>query len=167
MNSGCFDSEFKDVLLSIQAVDNTGRILTIPSSKINFVYRGNNLGKNLIFLSASFKCKIGDKSIIQNKINELKFKKINHNQPKIKTGGSTFKNPINQTKEKVWELIKKSVPLETKFGDAEISKKNIVIFLLTKRNASFKDMKKLIDFVKNSVKSKTGIDIETEIEIIK
>ena len=45
--------------------------------------------------------------------------------------------------------------------------KNIVIFLLIKRNASFKDMKNLIDFVKNSVKSKTGIDIETEIEIIK
>ena len=75
MNSGCFDREFKDVLLSIQAVDNTGKILTIPSSKINFEYRGNNLEKNLIFLSASFKGKIGDKSIIQNKINELKFKK--------------------------------------------------------------------------------------------
>ena len=166
MNSGCFDREFKDILLSLQAVDNTGKILTIPSSKINFVYRGNNLGKNLIFLSASFKCKIGDKSIIQNKINELKFKK-NQSQPtKIKTGGSTFKNPINQTKEKVWELIKKSVPLDTKFGDAEISEKHCNFFV-NKKNASFNDMKKLIDFVKNSVKSKTGIDIETEIELIK
>jgi len=28
-------------------------------------------------------------------------------------------------------------------------------------------MKNLIDFVKQSVKSKTGIDIETEIEIVK
>jgi len=166
MNSGCFEREFKDVLLSIQAIDNTGKILTIPSSKINFVYRGNNLGKNLIFLSASFKGKIGDKSIIQNKINELKFKK-NQSQPtKIKTGGSTFKNPINQTKEKAWELIKKSVPLDTKFGDAGISEKHCNFFV-NKKDASFKDMKNLIDFVKNSVKSKTGIDIETEIEIIK
>ena len=63
-------------------------------------------------------------------------------------------------------MIKKSVPLDTKFGDAEISEKHCNFFV-NKRNASFNDMKKLIDFVKNSVKSKTGIDIETEIEIIK
>ena len=166
MNSGCFNREFKDILLSIQAVDDTGKILTIPSSKINFIYRGNNLEKNLIFLSASFKGKTEDKLIIQSKINELKFKKSQSQPTKIKTGGSTFKNPINQTKEKVWELIKKSVPLDTKFGDAEISEKHCNFFV-NKNNASFKDMKNLIDFVKQCVKSKTGIDIETEIEIIK
>ena len=44
----------------------------------------------------------------------LKEKK-NETQPtKIKTGGSTFKNPISQTNQKVWELIKKSVPIDTK-----------------------------------------------------
>ena len=40
-------------------------------------------------------------------------------------------------------------------------------FFVNRNNASFKDMKNLIDFVKESVKSKTGIDIETEIEIVK
>ena len=63
-------------------------------------------------------------------------------------------------------MIKKSVPLDTKFGDAEISEKHCNFFV-NKNNASFKDMKNLIDFVKQCVKSKTGIDIETEIEIIK
>ena len=106
------------------------------------------------------------KQIVQNNINSLKNKK-DHSQPtKIKTGGSTFKNPINQTKEKVWELIKKSVPLDTKFGDAEISQKHCNFFV-NRNNATFRDMKNLIDFVKQKVKSKTGIDIETEIEIIK
>ncbi len=166
MNSGCFEREFKDILLSIQAVDKTGKILTVPASKIKFAYRGNDLDKDLIFLSASFKGKIEDKQIIQNTINSLKNKK-NQSQPtKIKTGGSTFKNPINQTKEKVWELIKKSVPLDTKFGHAEISQKHCNFFV-NRNNATFKDMKNLIDFVKQTVKSKTGIDIETEIEIIK
>ena len=84
---------------------------------------------------------------------------------KIKTGGSTFKNPIDQTEEKVWQLIKKSVPLDTKFGDAEISKKHCNFFI-NKNNASYEDMSKLIEFVKKKVKINTGIDLETEIEII-
>ncbi len=166
MNSGCFEREFKNILLSIQAVDKSGKILTIPSSKINFKYRGNDLDKNIIFLSASFKGKVGEKNAILKTINSLKTKKDQSQPTKIKTGGSTFKNPINQTKEKVWELIKKSVPLDTKFGDAEISKKHCNFFV-NRNNATFKDMKNLIDFVKQSVKSKTGIDIETEIELIK
>ncbi len=166
MNSGCFQKEFKDILMSIQAVDKNGKILTIPSSKIKFTYRGNNLSKDIIFLSASFKGKFEDKKIIQNTINSLKIKKDQSQPTKIKTGGSTFKNPKDQTDEKVWKLIKKSVSLDTKFGDATISEKHCNFFV-NKNNATFNDMKKLIDFVKQSVKSKTGIDIETEIEIVK
>ena len=152
-------------MLSIQAVDKTGKILTIPSSKIKFIYRGNNLDKDLIFLSASFKGMLEDQNVIQKNINLLKNKKDQSQPTKIKTGGSTFKNPKNQTKEKVWELISKSVPLDTKFGDAEISQKHCNFFV-NKNNATFRDMKNLIDFVKQKVKSKTGIDIETEIEVI-
>jgi len=166
MNSGCFQREFKDILLSIQAVDKNGKIFTIPSSKIKFIYRGNDLSKDLIFLSASFKGKFEDKQIVQSIINSLKRKKDQSQPTKIKTGGSTFKNPINQTKEKVWELIRKSISLDTKFGDAEISQKHCNFFV-NKNNATFKDMKNLIDFVKDGVKSKTGIEIETEIEIVK
>ena len=165
MNSGCFKKEFKDILVSVQAVDRMGKVLTIPVSKIKFSYRGNDLDKDLIFLSASFKGEFKEKREIQEYMEFIKNKK-NYTQPtKIKTGGSTFKNPIKQTNQKVWELIKKSVPLDTKFGDAEISKKHCNFFV-NNNNATFEDMKKLIEFVKENVKSKTGINIETEIEII-
>ena len=165
MNSGCFKNEFKDILVSVQAIDRMGKILTIPSSKIKFSYRGNDLDKNLIFLSASFKGEFKEKIKIQEYMKIIKIKKNDAQPTKIKTGGSTFKNPIKQTNQKVWELIKKSVPLDTKFGDAEISKKHCNFFV-NKNNATFEDMKKLIEFVKEKVKSKTGIIIETEIEII-
>ena len=165
MNSGCFKKEFKDILVSVQAIDRIGKVLTIPSSKIKFLYRGNDLDKDLIFLSASFKGEFKEKRKIQEYMKIIKNKK-NYTQPtKIKTGGSTFKNPIKQTNQKVWELIKKSVPLDTKFGDAEISKKHCNFFV-NNNNATFEDMKKLIEFVKENVKLKTGINIETEIEII-
>ena len=55
MNSGCFGTEFKDVLLSVQVMDFNGRVYTINSKDINFDYRKTDLSKNLIFLSASFK----------------------------------------------------------------------------------------------------------------
>jgi len=165
MNSGCFEKEFKDVLLSVQAIDRNGKVLTIPSSKIKFGYRENDLDKDLIFLSASFRGEFKEKQKIEKFMKTLKEKK-NETQPtKIKTGGSTFKNPISQTNQKVWELIKKSVPIDTKFGDAEISDKHCNFFV-NRNNASFDDMKKLINFVKEKVKLKTGIKLETEVEII-
>ena len=165
MNSGCFKKEFKDVLLSVQAIDKNGQVLTIPSSKIKFGYRENDLDKDLIFLSASFKGEFKEKKKIEKFMKTLKEKK-NETQPtKIKTGGSTFKNPIDQTNQKVWELIKKSVPIDTKFGDAEISDKHCNFFV-NRNNASFDDMQKLINFVKEKVKLKTGITLETEVEII-
>ena len=55
MNAGCYGKEFKDILLSIQAIDNLGNVITIPSEKIKFDYRKTSLADNLIFLSASFK----------------------------------------------------------------------------------------------------------------
>ncbi len=165
MNSGCFKKEFKDIVLSVQAVDKIGQVLTIPSSKIKFNYRKTNLDKSLIFLSATLKGQMSENQKITNYMEDLINEKKKTQPTKIKTGGSTFKNPIDQTEEKVWQLIKKSVPLDTKFGDAEISKKHCNFFI-NKNNASYEDMNKLIEFVKKKVKIKTGIDLETEIEII-
>ena len=165
MNAGCFGQEIKDILVSIQAIDKIGNVLTIPVDKINFDYRNNNLPDNLIFLSASFKGKKKDSEEIKEKMLQLKNKKDKNQPTKIKTSGSTFKNPIKQTDKKVWELIKESVPLNISFGDACISEKHSNFFV-NKGNAKFTDMKKLIDFVTKSVFKKTGISIEKEIKVI-
>jgi UDP-N-acetylmuramate dehydrogenase len=166
MNAGCFNKEFKDILVSIQAIDRLGRVITIPANKVNFEYRNNDLGEDLIFLSASFKGIKKNKIQIEKEVSELKKKKDETQPTKIKTSGSTFKNPINQTNKKVWELIKESVPLELTFGDAGISDKHCNFFV-NKNNATFNDMNKLIEFVKERVKEKTGIKLEKEIKILK
>ena len=166
MNAGCFNKEFKDILISIQAIDREGRVLTIPANKVIFNYRGNDLQDDLIFLSASFKGEKKDKEKIKKKVSELKDRKDNTQPTKIKTSGSTFKNPINQSDKKVWQLIKESVPLDTSFGDACISDKHCNFFV-NKNNASFDDMNKLIKFVQDAVQKKTGIILEKEIKILK
>ena len=165
MNAGCFGQEIKDILISIQAIDKIGNILSIPAEKINFDYRNNDLPNNLIFLSASFKGIKDNPEKIKKKMLKLKILKDNNQPTKIKTSGSTFKNPVKQTDKKVWELIKESVPSNTCFGDACISEKHSNFFV-NKGNAKFSDMKKLIDFVAKSVLKKTGISIEKEIKVM-
>ena len=165
MNSGCFATEFKDILLSVQALDRSGKVLTIPSSSIKFGYRKSDLPRDLIFLSASFKGKFKKKDLVERDMKIFKKKKDKAQPTQVKTGGSTFKNPIKQTNKKVWELIKSSVPKNTTFGGAMISDKHSNFFV-NKNKATFDDMKKLIDFVKKNVKEKTGINLDLEIEIV-
>ena len=165
MNAGCFGKEIKDILISVQAVDKNGNVVTIPAKEIEFKYRNSNLPEDLIFLSASFKGLKKNPEKIKEEMFNLKIQKDKNQPTKIKTSGSTFKNPIEQTNKKVWELIKESVPLDTSFGDACISKKHSNFFI-NKGNASFNDMKKLINFVSESVFKKTGISIEKEIKIL-
>ena len=165
MNAGCFGNEFRDILLSVQAIDKVGNVKTIPSKDIKFEYRNNNLPDDLVFLSASLKGKKGNSIKIKDEITRLKIEKEKNQPTKIKTSGSTFKNPTLQTKKKVWELIKESVPLDTNFGDAHISDKHCNFFV-NKGNATFDDMIKLINFVTENVFRKTGIRLEKEIKIL-
>ena len=165
MNSGCFKKEFKDVLISIQLVDFKGIVRSIPTNKINFNYRSIELPKDLIFLSATFKGKEKNSEEINNYMNELNVIKNMAQPTKIKTSGSTFKNPIDQTDKKVWELIRLSVPTETNYGDAVISEKH-ANFFVNKKNAKSVDMKSLINFVKKKVKDKTGVKLDLEIVLV-
>ena len=166
MNAGCFGNEFKDILLSIQAIDKLGNVLTIPSNDVKFEYRKNDLNDDLIFLSASFKGIKSTSSKIKEETDKLKKKKEEAQPTKIKTSGSTFKNPTSQSDKKVWELIKESVPLDKTFGDACISNKHCNFFV-NKGNATFNDMNNLIEFVTKKVFEKTGVSLEKEIKILK
>ena len=166
MNAGCFGKEFKDILISIQALDKNGNIIKIPAKNVKFDYRKSNLPEDLIFISASFKGKKGNIKSIRDETEKLKYKKEKTQPSKIKTSGSTFKNPISQTKKKVWELIKESVPLDKSFGDAHISEKHCNFFV-NKGDATFDDMNNLINHVSSEVFKKTGIKLEKEIKILK
>ena len=165
MNSGCYSNDISKRLISIQTIDLNGSIKSINSKQINFIYRGSNLPKNEIFLSATFKGKINDKNTIKETIKNLINKKKLSQPFGIKTGGSTFKNPISQTSKKSWQLIKESGCDKYKIGDATISSKH-PNFFINRGKASAKDMENLIQKVKDEVCKKTGVNLDLEIEII-
>jgi len=162
MNTGCYKNNISDILVSVQTMDLDGKVKVIQSSDINFTYRGCDLDKNLIIISSTFKGKHEEKSIINKKtINLIESKK--KDQPtKIKTCGSTFKNPTNN---KAWSLIKNSGCAGMKIGDAYISEKHCNFFV-NNGKAKSKDLEDLIKQVKDKVLNETGIKLQLELEII-
>tara|TARA_Y100000590_G_scaffold285802_1_gene321596 strand:+ start:2159 stop:3031 length:873 start_codon:yes stop_codon:yes gene_type:complete len=163
MNSGCYGEDISKIFLSLKAINFEGEIESFNRDQIKFFYRGNNLKENLIILSAVFKGKILDKKKILEKQTNLINKKKESQPTRVKTCGSTFKNPAN--KKKAWELIKLSECLNLKVGGASISQKHNNFFL-NSGNASSSDIEDLIYKVKERVFKKTGTELELEIKII-
>ena len=106
MNAGCFGKEFKDILLSIQVIDNFGNVRTILSKDIKFDYRKNDLPENLIFLSASFRGTKGDYKKINDKINKLKSEKKKINQQRLKQVEALLKIQYHKHKKKSGNSLK-------------------------------------------------------------
>jgi UDP-N-acetylmuramate dehydrogenase len=162
MNSGCYGENISKILVSVQTIDLNGNIRIFQSSDIKFYYRGTNLDNNLIFISATFKGKTDNKLNIKKKIENLVEIKRKTQPSKIKTCGSTFKNPEN---EKAWKLIKNSDCAGLKVGEASISKDHCNFFINNK-HATSQDLEELIHQVKQKVFNKSGINLELEIQII-
>ena len=162
MNSGCYGEDISKILLSVQAMDLSGKMRVIYSPDIKFSYRDCNLDSKLIFVSATFRGKKDNKINIQRKINNLVKKKKRDQPSQIKTCGSTFKNPENG---KAWQFIKDSGCAGMNVGDAYISQKHCNFFV-NKRKARSKDLENLINKVRNKVLEKTGTKLELELQII-
>ena len=162
MNSGCYGENISKILVSVQVMDLSGKVRVIHSSNIKFSYRECNLDNSLIFISATFKGKNENNINIKKKIDNLVERKKLDQPSKIKTCGSTFKNP---QKNKAWSLIKNSGCAGMKIGDAYISEKHCNFFV-NKGKAKSQDLENLIHKVESKVLNKTGVKLELELEII-
>ncbi len=164
MNSGCYNQDISQILISIRVIDKKKcKEIEIKKEDINFVYRGNNLSEDLIIISAKLKGSLDKKEKIEKKQSDLVQRKKLSQPSQIKTCGSTFKN-ISKEK-KAWMLIKESGCENYEVGDAVISKKHCNFFI-NKGNAKSSDIENLIKKVKSKVYEKTKIDLELEIKIV-
>ena len=164
MNSGCYDYDISQVLISIRVIDKKKcKEIEIKKEDINFVYRGNNLPEDFIIISAKLKGSFDKKEKIEKKQSDLVQRKKLSQPSQIKTCGSTFKN-ISKEK-KAWMLIKESGCENYEEGDAVISKKHCNFFI-NKGKAKSSDIENLIKKVKSKVYEKTKINLELEIKIV-
>lgn len=160
MNAGAYGSEFKDLVLSVEALDKNGNYKNFSCDEIGFSYRKNSLPKDMIFTKVIFKCEPGILSKIQAKMDEINRKRSETQPITEKTGGSTFANPVGY---KAWELIDKAGLRGHSIGGAYMSKKHCN-FMINDGTASASDMEKLGEFVREKVKQTSGIELNWEIK---
>ncbi len=164
MNSGCYGSDISKIVLSISVIDMNGEIKIINNKDINFSYRKSSLTKNQIITNIEMRGSFLKKEKVIEIMRNLKNKK-DHEQPqKIKTGGSTFKNPRNSDK-KAWELIKESGCADLRVGGIKLSKLHCN-FLENLDGATSEDAENLIENIKQQVFKKTNINLELELEVV-
>ena len=120
------------------------------------------MDKNQIILSVILQGKIGEKNKIKKRQEEFLNKKKESQPSRIKTCGSTFKNPLNK---KAWKLIKSSDCASLIEGGASISTHHCNFFL-NNGTATSADIEKLIEKVRQKVFLKTGTNLELEIKIV-
>ena len=164
MNSGCYGSDISKVVLSVTVIDMNGEIKIISNKDINFSYRHSSLTKNQIITNIEMKG-----SFLKNQkkleiMKNLKNKKDTEQPQKIKTGGSTFKNPKNSDK-KAWQLIKESGCADLRVGRIKLSNLHCN-FLENLDKASSEDAENLIEKIKKEVFKKTNVNLELELEVV-
>ena len=164
MNSGCYGSDISKVVLSISAIDMNGEIKIIDNKDINFSYRHSSLTKNQIITNIEMKGSSLEKNKVLEIMKNLKNKKDLEQPQKIKTGGSTFKNPNNSNK-KAWQLIKESGCADLKVGGIKLSNLHCN-FLENLGKASSEDVENLIENIKTEDFKKTNINLELELEVV-
>ncbi len=162
MNSGCYDHDVSKIFFSLKAMNLQGEIKSFNKDEVKFIYRESNFPKDLIIVSVVLQGEPGDKNEIKNKQTTLINKKKESQPSRVKTCGSTFKNPKSK---KAWELIKLSNCSSLVIGGASISPKHSNFFL-NNGKATSSDIEDLIEKVRKEVFLKTGISLETEIKII-
>ena len=165
MNAGCYGSEISDVVYSFKCIDFEGNEITIKNSEQIFSYRKNNFLKNHIVTEVEIKKTHGDKDQIKEKMNDINTRRLDSQPQKVRTGGSTFKNPTSQVSDKkTWELIKPYLN-EVNCPDGVSMSKKHANFIINTQTKSSNIIEDFSERIREKVLEKTGVQLEWEIEI--
>lgn len=160
MNAGAYGVETKDILVSAEAVDLSGRVHNVDAKALGLTYRHSNAPADWIFTSAVFRAKPGDRVAIAKRMAEIQASREATQPIRSRTGGSTFKNPPG---EKAWQLIERAGCRGLTRGGAMVSEKHCN-FLINTGSATATELEALGEEVRRRVREATGIALEWEIK---
>jgi UDP-N-acetylmuramate dehydrogenase len=158
-NAGAYGSEFKDVLVSAEAVDRNGMIHRASAADLGFTYRRSAAPPDWIFTGAVFRGTPGDHAAIARRLGEIQAAREASQPIRARTGGSTFANPPGH---QAWQLIDAAGCRGLVRGGAMVSEKH-TNFLINTGNATAADIEALGEEVRRRVHGRFGIVLEWEI----
>ena len=118
MNAGAYGTEVRDVFVSARAVDRKGVIHTLSAEDMGFSYRHTDIPRDWIFLSGTFRGSTGEQAKIHGKMEDIQQAREDTQPMRVRTGGSTFKNPDNK---KAWQLVDEAGCRGLMIGGAQVS----------------------------------------------
>jgi UDP-N-acetylmuramate dehydrogenase len=129
---------------------------------MKFVYRNSGVDPSIIFTSARFRGLIAAPDAIRARMNEVQNHRETAQPIREKTGGSTFKNPPDQS---AWKLIDAAGCRGLRVGGAQVSEMHCN-FLINTGSATGQDIEALGETVRARVRENSGIELHWEIKRI-
>ena len=163
MNAGAYGGEMKDVLTEVTVMNREGDIFTLPAEKLELGYR-TSIIKNAgyIVLEAKIRLKEGDPEVIRETMKDLTIRRTTKQPLEYPSAGSTFKRPEGYFAGK---LIMDSGLAGYQVGGAQVSKKHCG-FVINAGGATAKDVRTLMDNVRDIVHEKYGVTLEPEVKFL-
>lgn len=161
-NAGAYGREFKDVLISADAIDRSGRVHRVGAAELGLSYRHSDAAPEWIFTRATFRGEQGERAAIGCRLAEIQAAREASQPIRARTGGSTFANPPGH---QAWRLIDEAGCRGLVRGGAMVSDKH-ANFLINTGNASAADIEGLGEEVRRRVQDRLGIVLEWEIRRI-
>ncbi len=160
MNAGGKYGSISETISSVTTMTFDGEIKNINRNDMEFTYRGCNLDKQII-IEVEFLLKESRKEEILERMEEI-YKEKKEKQPlSTFSAGCIFKNTPSF---KAGELIEKAGLKGKKVGGAIVSKKH-ANFIVNTENATSADILELIKIIKETIKKKYDVPLETEIQV--
>lgn len=163
MNAGAYGGEMKDVITSVKALDDRGRVITFRNDELELGYRSSILQKKeYAVLEVVMELETGSPEEIYGKIQELDQKRTTKQPIHLPSAGSVFKRPEGYFAGK---LIEDSNLKGCRVGGAEVSTLHSG-FIVNQGGATAQDVIDLVEKVQKTVKEQFGVDLERELRII-
>jgi UDP-N-acetylmuramate dehydrogenase len=164
MNAGAHGSSMQDVLVSTQVLNTQGEVLTLQPADLDYSYRHSNLqGSDLLVISATLQLTAAANAAAVVGKTQKDLERRHTTQPYDQPScGSVFRNPLPQFSAK---LIQDSGLKGHRIGGAEVSELH-ANFIINCGDATATDIFQLIGYVKQQVKDKWGVDLETEVKMM-
>ncbi len=161
MNAGAMSAATFDVVAAVRVMDDFGSVRELVPGQFQVEYRCCPLLRNHVALSAVFQGKPAPRAEIERRMSEFSRKRW-ETQPAALSAGCMFKNPpVIPAGRLIDELGLKG----TRIGGATVSVEH-GNFIVTDGMATARDVLELIQRVKLRAKTRRGIELETEVEIV-
>ena len=163
MNAGAYGGEMKDVLVEVTVMDADGNIFTIPAEKMELGYRTSIIKKaGYIVLEAKIRLEEGNQEAIRERMKELTIQRTTKQPLEFPSAGSTFKRPEGYFAGK---LVMDSGLRGYQVGGARVSEKHCG-FVINAGGATAKDVRTLMENVRDIVYKKYGVTLEPEVKFL-